>query len=637
LTNEQDRANLYKLAYSPSAGGLPDELKGTVDESLYSAGIQTAPKTLDQLRQGVTDAEANMDKTSQPNEALRVLQEAVRAKSGQATQGVGESDIFKKAGLEGANVLSQSIAAQGSKLKNDMATFQNTISKMSGNYQDMATAAYNRYNTAFKLWETEANRLERSETDLTNHAQAIEMLNIQNQNTKDLAKYNQSLEDGTLGQEYNINSLSGNSYNWESYNRPGGIEYIQDLQRNIDNVGKLENITDVADYIHNNYPNSLITADDIVNVSEETGVGWEEMLGLLAKESNGGTSNVAKKNNNFGGITWSQSYQENNQGVSKGTARPANEGGNYVKFDTVKDGLMAQAEQFTKRKISNTTNATEVGGTLGPAEELQITQMVTRLTKGKGDTAYKESVAENARELFITYGMNMDDIEDTLRLSGQSTEMSGIYRDAAEQTSMNLSGEKLTNFLDTIDRSLQDGNTDRANALIKKQARTSLGVEGAKQLSGKERTVQLLEEIRDKLKTLEDNGINTNIFSGTTERIIGKAGDVGEEGGEMRNIATTIATAIQNYRKAMSGVAFSVPESKEYQSMFPSISKTKAFNTANIDALTDVFGGDIDFTYEEQMGKDAYNTLFKDGAEVSSPDDGMTDDEAYQEYLKTQQ
>ena len=39
---------------------------------------------------------------------------------------------------------------------------------------------------------------------------------------------------------------------------------------------------------------------------------------------------------------------------------------------------------------------------------------------------------------------------------------------------------------------------------------------------------------------------------------------------ELRKIATKIASAIQTYRRFMSGVAFSVPESKEYSAMFPS-------------------------------------------------------------------
>jgi len=94
------------------------------------------------------------------------------------------------------------------------------------------------------------------------------------------------------------------------------------------------------------------------------------LLGLLQKESEGGTSNVAVKNNNFGGITWSPTYQANNPNVTKGSPRPAKEGGNYVKFATVKDGLMAQAEQFAKRKV-----ATPAANTVSRLDVDKIEQM----------------------------------------------------------------------------------------------------------------------------------------------------------------------------------------------------------------------------------------------------------------------
>jgi hypothetical protein len=72
----------------------------------------------------------------------------------------------------------------------------------------------------------------------------------------------------------------------------------------------------------------------------------------MAHESNLGTSPVALANNNYGGITWSDSYATANPGVTKGTPRPASEGGYYVKFPTPEKGLIAQAKLLSKRKVS---------------------------------------------------------------------------------------------------------------------------------------------------------------------------------------------------------------------------------------------------------------------------------------------
>ena len=142
--------------------------------------------------------------------------------------------------------------------------------------------------------------------------------------------------------------------------------------------------------------------------------------------------------------------------------------------------------------------------------------------------------------------------------------------------------------------------------------------------------------------TLSHASINTNIFNGTEEQVLKKVGRVGDENGEMRNTAIRIALAIQSYRSVRSGVAFSKEESEEYYDMFPSISKTANFNNASLDALIRTFTGDTDYFYKFSMG-DAYDELFKteDTTETTAPtnnitpNDGMTDEEAYAEYLNT--
>ena len=60
------------------------------------------------------------------------------------------------------------------------------------------------------------------------------------------------------------------------------------------------------------------------------------------------------KNNNPAGITWNANFENMTPGstadklrqagikFSKGTDRPASEGGNYVTFPTIEDGLAAQ-------------------------------------------------------------------------------------------------------------------------------------------------------------------------------------------------------------------------------------------------------------------------------------------------------
>lgn len=119
-----------------------------------------------------------------------------------------------------------------------------------------------------------------------------------------------------------------------------------------DKVPDSNNVLDFDTYIKSVAPKSKITGQDILTVANQYQLDPKAILALMQHESRIGTSSVALANNNYGGITWSPTYAKNNPGVTKGTPRPANEGGYYVKFATPLDGLMAQAKLLSNRKIA---------------------------------------------------------------------------------------------------------------------------------------------------------------------------------------------------------------------------------------------------------------------------------------------
>ena len=84
-----------------------------------------------------------------------------------------------------------------------------------------------------------------------------------------------------------------------------------------------------------------LTADMIKEASAQSGVSWEAIMTMVVQEAQGGLSNVAKKNNNFGGLTFNNQEWIKPFGGEKGTERP--EGGNYIKFPTKQQGLNAMA------------------------------------------------------------------------------------------------------------------------------------------------------------------------------------------------------------------------------------------------------------------------------------------------------
>ena len=82
------------------------------------------------------------------------------------------------------------------------------------------------------------------------------------------------------------------------------------------------------------------TIQKIAKVANKHDFPLDYAITLLHFEGLWGNSEVAKLNNNWGGMTWTgDPLRPSGIKVSKGTARPANEGGHYMRYDSVDDFL----------------------------------------------------------------------------------------------------------------------------------------------------------------------------------------------------------------------------------------------------------------------------------------------------------
>ncbi len=209
----------------------------------------------------------------------------------------------------------------------------------------------------------------------------------------------------------------------------------------------------------------------------------------------------------------------------------------------------------------------------------------------------------------IADGENIDDIADSLRFAGQSPEFSGSIRLAAQQITSDWTDKKTQASFDKLDDVVGKGDIIATQDFLKKLALDDSGVEQARLVMGQERTLELIGEIGEDLKDFEDKGGDTNIFTGTVQQVIEKIGEEGDA--ELAKIANKVHVAIINYRRAISGAAFNALEAVEYREVFPSSKNTAELNSAKIEALQEVFQGDIDFFYGFKMGEDNYNEIFK--------------------------
>lgn len=109
-------------------------------------------------------------------------------------------------------------------------------------------------------------------------------------------------------------------------------------------------------------PTAPFNGQMVINAAQSAGVDPTVFMAQLKNESLYGTSNVAQKDNNYGGIKY-----VGQQNATQGTAAP--EGGFYAHFNTPQDGLNAQAALVAKAKQAPPPNAT--GTTASIQQNLQ--------------------------------------------------------------------------------------------------------------------------------------------------------------------------------------------------------------------------------------------------------------------------
>ncbi|NCC99851.1 MAG: hypothetical protein EOL95_09175 [Bacteroidia bacterium] len=155
-----------------------------------------------------------------------------------------------------------------------------------------------------------------------------------------------------------ITDVNGAIYDFTRYatdeNQVNAVYYY------VNQIGKLASVDEVDALLEANGVNSF-TGQQFIDAANEYGISWEVMLGLMQHESYLGKSPVAVDNNNFGGITFNNQEWIKEFGGVKGSPRTAGEGGYYVKFPTVEDGLRAQAKllkDLYKKSDAVTTKTT---------------------------------------------------------------------------------------------------------------------------------------------------------------------------------------------------------------------------------------------------------------------------------------
>lgn len=254
-----DWAAVHKMAY-PTLDVLPEELKknpgtlsfyqdtGSAKPTIPTAPTLPPPSTLSQtvkgsdlgsLRQAKEEAANRVGELSGGNEALRVLQEAVRAKTGVAQAPIGESKTFEQAGVKGFGALSQSLNARGNEIATNFANFQNAIGQMAGTYKDMADTALFKYKAAQDEYNTEVQRLQSILDKQETHKRELEILSQKDKLDREMEAIKHKYALDELAVKESSTSTPTSYKEWQLAGAPG--TYASWLKKSI---GGITGLTD---------------------------------------------------------------------------------------------------------------------------------------------------------------------------------------------------------------------------------------------------------------------------------------------------------------------------------------------------------------------------------------------------------
>ena len=183
-TSHEDWLKIQQEVYGAD---LPQDLK---DINAKYANSQTAGKLdasgvspvtdlyaqAEKLKTELTGAGKRIQELNAPNDASNLLQEALRIKQGTGDMSIGESEIFKKAGVGGYGALMASLSARRTEINTNFANFQNIVTTMTGHYKDMASVALKNYEIIKDQYDDVMEKVNKLEDDETEYNTYIKKL-----------------------------------------------------------------------------------------------------------------------------------------------------------------------------------------------------------------------------------------------------------------------------------------------------------------------------------------------------------------------------------------------------------------------------------------------------------------------------
>lgn len=226
---------------------------------------------------------------------------------------------------------------------------------------------------------------------------------------------------------------------------------------------------------------------------------------------------------------------------------------------------------------------------LGPsiAQRMQQEQIDIQRQNAEVDRMYKIKTLENqAKELELKYGGLKFDFSNIP--TGQMETVNGLM-DAFNAVAVGLTDEQRksakTSFQGLVNRGDIEGAKEYLISTIAQS--NAVPADQKNKVYGRQEALNALTDVKKLLKEYEAAGGDTGFFTGKMEDWANKIGKTTDP--KLATIQNQIRLALVDYRRAVSGAAFTETEAAEYNRLFPSVGKVSEFNSAIIDSLAQTF------------------------------------------------
>jgi hypothetical protein len=151
-----------------------------------------------------------------------------------------------------------------------------------------------------------------------------------------------------------------------------------------------------------------------------------------------------------------------------------------------------------------------------------------------------------------------------------------------------------------MSRLWEEGDTDELRGVVKTSIINNLNVAQKNEVMGREGAIVALDAIDGLIDEMRDQGIDTNILTGSFEDVERRLGTTSDP--KLVEFKNRILPALMAYRLSVTGVQFSQQESLQYQALYPNYGQTYTVNKAAIRGLRDGMNVSNDHFWQQMLG-----------------------------------